>query len=57
MEEKIEKLDGYPLDTGKKGYYDSQESDMNDIKITENNMTLVVNKMNEIIDKINNLTP
>jgi len=49
----IEKLDSWCLDTGETGYYDSREGNMKDIKITENNMRLIVEKINEIVDLIN----
>jgi len=49
----LEKLKGWDLDCGKKGYYDSQEDDLDDIKITERNITSIVNKLNEIVDWIN----
>jgi len=49
----INKLEGWDLDCGKTGYYDSQTDDLDDIKITERNITAVVNKLNEIVDYIN----
>ena len=49
----INRLEGWDLDCGKTGYYDSQTDDLNDIKITEDNMTTIVKKINEIVDYIN----
>lgn len=52
-ENKIEKLDGYELDTGKTGYYDNLTPNMEDVKITERNLTTIVQKINEIIEILN----
>lgn len=54
MGKKIEKLDEYQLECGRKGYYDYSERDINDVKITESNITAIVSKLNEVIDFINN---
>lgn len=53
MEEELRKLDGFDLDCGKTGYYDCQYNDLNDVKITEKNITTIVSKINEIIDFVN----
>jgi len=47
------KLSIFDLTCGQTGYYDSLEDNLDDIKITEHNITTIVKKINEIIDFIN----
>jgi hypothetical protein len=49
----MDKLDSYDLDTGFLYGPGTRESDIDDIKITEKNLTLIVRKINEIVDWIN----